>query len=68
MSGMTLGGMVEADRRLREYEVLVRRQKRVERDQHVWRKWEGLVEQQEGEGKGNGPGRDGKKEGDRGGR
>ncbi|MCJ1378790.1 hypothetical protein MMC17_001889 [Xylographa soralifera] len=31
MSGMTLGGMVEADRRLRDYESLVRRRKRVER-------------------------------------
>ena len=44
MSGMTLGGMIEADRRLREYEGLVRRRKRVQRDQLVWRKWEGLVE------------------------
>ena len=44
MSGMTLGGMIEADRRLREYEGVVRRRKRVERDQLVWRKWEGLVE------------------------
>lgn len=44
MSGMTLGGMIEADRRLREYEGVVRRRKRVERDQEVWRKWEGLVE------------------------
>ncbi|MCJ1318370.1 hypothetical protein MMC15_003698 [Xylographa vitiligo] len=31
MSGMTLGGMVEADRRLRGYEAVVRRRKRVER-------------------------------------
>lgn len=44
MSGMTLGGMIEADRRLREYEGVVRRRKRSERDQLVWRKWEGLVE------------------------
>lgn len=43
MSGMTLGGMVEADRRVREYEGVVRRRKRVERDQEVWRRWEGLV-------------------------
>ena len=28
MSGMTLGGMVEADRRLRAYEGLVRREKK----------------------------------------
>ncbi|MCJ1292981.1 hypothetical protein MMC34_004534 [Xylographa carneopallida] len=49
MSGMTLGGMVEADRRLREYEALVRRRRRVERDEAVWRRYETLLEEEEAE-------------------
>lgn len=56
MSGMTLGGMIEADRRLREYEGWVRKRKRVERDQEVWRRWEGLVEGGRNGGEGDGTG------------
>ncbi|MCJ1439138.1 hypothetical protein MMC27_008529 [Xylographa pallens] len=46
MSGMTLGGMVEADRRLRAYEGAVRQRKRVERDEAVWRRYETLLEEE----------------------
>lgn len=40
MSFMTLGSMIEADRRLRAYEQLVRHQKRIARDTEVWRRFE----------------------------
>lgn len=40
MSGMTAGSMIEADRRLRQHEVLVRNQKKVARDAAVWRQYE----------------------------
>ena len=53
MSGMTLGGMIEADRRVRAYEMAVRMRKKGEEHQRVWEKWGGLVE---GEGKGEGIG------------
>ncbi|MCJ1393805.1 hypothetical protein MMC18_006681 [Xylographa bjoerkii] len=46
MAGMTLGGMVEADRRLREYERVVRRRKKSERDEAVWRRYEALLEEE----------------------
>ena len=45
MSGVVLGGMLEGDRRLREYEDMLRARKRIERDQKVWREWEMLVEE-----------------------
>lgn len=45
MSGMTVGSMIEADRRLREYEVTVRRNKKLARDAAVWDRYEGLYEQ-----------------------
>ena len=41
---MTLGGMIEADRRIREYEFMMRRAKKLKADEEVWKKWEGLVE------------------------
>lgn len=41
MSGMILGGCIEADSRIREYEAKVRIQKRMMRDQVVWDKYEG---------------------------
>lgn len=47
MSGMTLGGMIEADRRIREYEFMIRRSKRRQADEAVWEKWEGLIEEEE---------------------
>lgn len=40
MSGMTIGGMIEADRRLRAHELTVRYQKRIARDAEVWRRYE----------------------------
>lgn len=40
MSGMTLGSMIEADRRLRQHEVEVRKAKKVARDAEVWRRYE----------------------------
>ncbi|KAI9811002.1 MAG: hypothetical protein M1827_005734 [Pycnora praestabilis] len=50
MSGMTVGSMIEADRRLRDYEVIVRRNKRLARDQAVWDRYEMLVVEDEGRG------------------
>ncbi|KAK3325758.1 hypothetical protein B0H66DRAFT_549292 [Apodospora peruviana] len=40
MSGMVLGSMIEADHRLREYEKTVRMQRRLMRDQAMWRSFE----------------------------
>lgn len=40
MSGMTVGSMIEADRRLRAHETIVRQQHRVARDAEVWRRYE----------------------------
>lgn len=40
MSGMTAGSMIEADKRLRAHEVLVRNQKKIARDAAVWRRYE----------------------------
>ncbi|KAK3619523.1 hypothetical protein LTR56_023958 [Elasticomyces elasticus] len=40
MSGMTAGSMIEADRRLRAHEVIVRRQRVVARDAEVWKQYE----------------------------
>lgn len=37
---MTFGSMIEADRRLRAHEVLVRNQKKIARDAEVWRRYE----------------------------
>ena len=41
---MTLGGMIEADRRIREYEFMMRRAKKLKADADVWKKWESLVD------------------------
>ncbi len=58
MSGMTIGSMIEADRRLRDYEVTVRRNKRLARDAAVWDRYEGLYEKAAGgEEGGRGAGR-----------
>lgn len=46
MSGMTLGGMLGADRRVREYEFVVRAAKKRRVDEVAGRRWE------EGRGKG----------------
>lgn len=40
MSGMAIGSMIEADRRLRLHEVQMRRYKRTVRDAEVWRRYE----------------------------
>ncbi|KAK4219696.1 hypothetical protein V8F33_010922 [Rhypophila sp. PSN 637] len=40
MSGMVLGSMIEADHRLREYEKTIRMQRRLQRDQALWRDFE----------------------------
>ncbi|MCJ1483475.1 hypothetical protein MMC06_003642 [Schaereria dolodes] len=40
MSGMTVGSMIEADRRLRAYEITVRAQKRMKRDEGAWKAFE----------------------------
>ncbi|MCJ1457896.1 hypothetical protein MMC28_008265 [Mycoblastus sanguinarius] len=47
LSGMTFGGMIEADRRLRAFEFLARRERKRKNDEAVWRKWEGMIEHQE---------------------
>ncbi|RKF54099.1 hypothetical protein GcC1_214010 [Golovinomyces cichoracearum] len=39
MSGMILGGCLEADHRIREYEAKVRVHKRMIRDQALWNKY-----------------------------
>lgn len=40
MSGMVTGSMIEADRRLRWHEELVRRQKRMAADAEMWRRYQ----------------------------
>ena len=40
MSGMTLGGMIEADRRIRDYEARVRIEKRRAKDAAAWQRFE----------------------------
>ena len=47
MSFMTLGGMIEADRRLRLYEFQTRLQRKRKNDEAVWNEWEGLLEQEQ---------------------
>ncbi|KAI4197688.1 MAG: hypothetical protein LQ350_005757 [Teloschistes chrysophthalmus] len=64
LSGMTLGGWIEADRRLRRYEWEVLTRRRRERwgeDERVWARWERLVEEEGGVG-GKGKGKGGGKE------
>jgi len=40
MSGMVFGGMIEADRRLRDYEASVRLRKKMEIDRATWERYE----------------------------
>lgn len=40
MSSMTLGSMVEADKRLRHHEAFIRHNNRLKRDAAVWRAYE----------------------------
>lgn len=51
LSGMTLGGWIEADRRLRGYEFWRLRERRRERDEAVWREWERRIQEGERPGK-----------------
>ncbi|KAL8861404.1 MAG: hypothetical protein Q9178_002277 [Gyalolechia marmorata] len=57
VSGMTLGGWIEADKRFRAWEHSrmreKRRQKALERDEGVWKEWEKMVTE-DGIGKGDG--------------
>lgn len=46
MSGMTLGGMVEADRRLRTYELRMMRERRIARDREAWQSYEDGFEEE----------------------
>ncbi|KAL8791482.1 MAG: hypothetical protein Q9213_000099 [Squamulea squamosa] len=59
VSGMTLGGWIEADKRFRAWENMRVREKRrvkaLERDEGVWREWEKMVE---GDAAGNGGSRE----------
>jgi hypothetical protein len=45
MSGMILGGMLEADKRMVNYQHRVRHHKRLARDMEVWRRYEDLYEE-----------------------
>jgi hypothetical protein len=40
MSGMVLGGMLEADHRMREFEAKMRLQRRIMRDRAMWQRYE----------------------------
>ena len=40
MSGMIVGSMIEADRRMIAYEHRIRHQKRTARDKEAWRRYE----------------------------
>lgn len=46
MSFMTFGGILEADRRTRTYENRTRALRRRAADEAVWKRWEGLVEEE----------------------
>lgn len=37
--------MIEADRRIREYEFMMRRAKKIKADEEVWNKWAGMAEE-----------------------
>ena len=47
MSGMTVGSIIEADRRMRDFETHARRMRKVRRDQEVWRQYEEEFEKEE---------------------
>lgn len=40
MSGMTAGSVIEADKRMREYERRARRMRKLRRDHEVWTRYE----------------------------
>lgn len=45
MSGMILGGMLEADKRMVNYQHRVRYQKKIARDMEIWRRYEDAFEE-----------------------
>ena len=45
MSGMILGGMLEADKRMISYQHQVRHHKRLARDMEIWRRYEDSYEE-----------------------
>jgi len=45
MSGMILGGYLEADKRMINYQHAVRHHKRVARDMEIWRRYEDSYEE-----------------------
>jgi hypothetical protein len=45
MSGMILGGYLEADKRMINYQHRVRHHKRVARDMEIWRRYEDSYEE-----------------------
>lgn len=44
MSGMTVGSMIEADKRMRGYEATARRVRKLKRDQETWKAYEAEYE------------------------
>lgn len=48
MCGMTVGSMMEADYRLRQYEAHVRMQRRIARDRAMWETFEKEYGKEEG--------------------
>lgn len=44
MSGMTVGSMIEADKRMRDYEATSRRVRKLKRDQETWKAYEAEYE------------------------
>ena len=46
---MTFGGWLEADRRLRAYELKARHERKRQADEATWQQWERMVESQERE-------------------
>jgi len=60
LSALTLGGMVEADRRLRQHEAFIRHNNRLKRDAAVWRAYEADFERRGTPGVGSEAGSHGK--------
>jgi hypothetical protein len=46
MSGMILGGSIEADHRIRDYEVNMRLRRRLRLDKEAWERYEKAYEEQ----------------------
>lgn len=48
MSGMTIGSVIEGERRLREFQTRARRMRKLQKDQEVWRRFEQEFEEEQG--------------------